>query len=63
MIAAGYGYPSTAWVGAGLAAAGLLVVTFSGWVDRRQPGHPSRSAQPGRRNAEGSAQARIPAYD
>ena len=35
VIALGYGYTSTAWVGAGLAIAGLTVATTSGLIDRR----------------------------
>jgi len=35
VIAAGHGYTSTAWVGAGLAVAGLLVETTSRLIDRQ----------------------------
>jgi hypothetical protein len=35
VIAAGFGYASTAWVGVGLAGAGLAVATFSTLLERR----------------------------
>jgi DHA1 family inner membrane transport protein len=50
VIAAGFGYPSTAVVGAGLAAAGLLVVLVARRLDggsapsREQP-HPAEPAR------------------
>jgi DHA1 family inner membrane transport protein len=65
VIAAGFGYASTAWVGAGLAVAGLAVVVFSGWVERRQQGRPAAGeaasplADPGWR---GSSE-RVPVLD
>jgi DHA1 family inner membrane transport protein len=56
VIAAGFGYPSTAWVGAGLAAAGLVVVAFSGWGERRQSRRSPAAPSPG----TGAAPARMP---
>jgi hypothetical protein len=35
VIAAGFGYVSTAWVGVGLAGDGLAVATFSTLLERR----------------------------
>ncbi len=37
MIAAGYGYLSTAWVGAVLSVAGLVVLSVSRMTERAQP--------------------------
>src|SRR6195952_2195954 len=44
VIAAGFGYPSTALVGAALAVAGLVVVTVAHAMDRRSSVSPSGSA-------------------
>jgi DHA1 family inner membrane transport protein len=44
VIAAGYGYTSTAWVGAGLAVCGLAIATSSGLIDRRGRGRTVASA-------------------
>jgi MFS transporter, DHA1 family, inner membrane transport protein len=72
VIAAGFGYPSTAWVGAGLAAAGLLVVVGSRWLERRgssvtNEASTSEGPSPAERSPEPSRQSlpqvSVPAYD
>ncbi|MFB8004010.1 Cmx/CmrA family chloramphenicol efflux MFS transporter [Nocardia sp. NPDC056000] len=45
-VAAGFGYPSTAWVGAGMATVGLLTVAAGHLRSRRPTPTPAASAEP-----------------
>jgi DHA1 family inner membrane transport protein len=60
VIAAGYGYPSTAVVGALLAAAGLLVVAFSHLVEVRADRRTTGADLPDAVDAPVSDRTRIP---
>ncbi|XVQ12690.1 Cmx/CmrA family chloramphenicol efflux MFS transporter [Spirillospora sp. CA-255316] len=56
VISAGFGYRSSAWVGAGMALAALGTVALGAWVERR---FPRRAVQPEERVHAGSGAAAV----